>query len=328
MGIKPAAWQVALKNLVTDPAELLQLLALDPALLPAAMQASRLFPLRAPRAFIARMKKGDIDDPLLRQVLPLAEELEEAPGYSRDPLGEKAVNPVQGLLHKYHGRVLLTVAAGCAINCRYCFRRYFSYAENNPSQAGWQHALDYIAGDSSIAEVILSGSDPLIATDDYLARLAQKIAAIAHVKTLRIHTRLPIVLPERIVPEFSAWFTATRLRPVLAVHCNHPQEINDEVRVALQSLKNAGICLLNQTVLLKGVNDAAAVLVELSDRLFTAGVMPYYLHVLDRVQGAQHFDISEERAKQLAAEMARQLPGYLVPKLVREIPGATAKMPV
>lgn len=328
MNPKSAAWQVALAEAITNPRELLELLELDLALLPAVETAAKLFALRVPRHFVARMAKSDINDPLLRQVLPLDAEFAPQAGYSRDPLAEKAVNPVPGLLHKYHGRVLLTITGACGINCRYCFRRYFPYVENNPGVAGWEQALAYIAQDSSITEVILSGGDPLLAPDGHLAKLAEKIAAIAHVQTLRIHSRLPIVLPERITPELIAWLTGSRLKPVLVVHCNHPQEINEQVSAAMQMLRQAGVILLNQAVLLKGVNDSVQVLTQLSAVLFEAGILPYYLHLLDRVEGAAHFEVEEARAQTLLWEILQKLPGYLVPKLVREMPGAATKLPV
>jgi L-lysine 2,3-aminomutase len=328
VGVNTTAWQTALKNIITDPAELFVLLDLDHALLPAAQAAAKIFPLRVPRGFVARMQKNNWQDPLLQQVLPLGVELTEVEGFTPDPLQEKNANPVPGLLHKYHGRVLLTAVGNCAINCRYCFRRAFPYNENNPGTKGWQQALNYIASDQTINEVILSGGDPLVAPDEHLANLSQQLADIPHVKTLRIHSRIPIVLPERITAEFVNWFTALRLRPVLIVHCNHPQEINDEVRAALKRLKQAGVTLLNQAVLLKGINDAADVLVKLSGELFDVGVLPYYLHMLDKVQGTAHFEVDEERASELLGEVTKRLPGYLVPKLVREVPNAPAKVAV
>lgn len=322
---KILTWQEEIKNCITAPAELLKILNLDSALLSAAEKAAKLFPLRVSRSFAARMKKGDIQDPLLRQVLPLQAELEEQVGYTQDPLQEKSTNPIPGLLHKYHGRVLLTVVGACGINCRYCFRRYFSYDENNPGQKGWEQALAYIANDTSITEVILSGGDPLVASDEHLAKLSQKIATISHVKTLRIHTRLPIVIPQRITAEFIDWFANSRLQPVLVVHCNHPQEINVELKEALLSLKKTDITVLNQAVLLQGINDTAETLIKLSNTLFAAGVLPYYLHLLDKIQGAAHFDVDETNAKLLMHAMMQKLPGYLVPKLVREVPGAASK---
>ncbi len=322
------SWQIALKNIITDPAELIKLLELDPGLLPAAQAAAKLFPLRAPRGFVARMQKGDSQDPLLQQVLPLGAELIEVPGFTVDPLQEKKANPIPGLLHKYHGRVLLTVVGNCAINCRYCFRREFPYSENNPGNKGWEQVLNYIAADQTITEVIFSGGDPLVAPDEHLAQLSRKIAAIPHVKTLRIHSRLPIVLPERINKEFMDWFSGLSLRPVLVVHCNHPQEIDSDVRSALSDLKQAGITLLNQAVLLKKINNNVSTLVELSEALFDVGVLPYYLHMLDKVQGVAHFEVAEDKARELLWGVTQRLPGYLVPKLVREVPGVSAKVPI
>lgn len=322
------AWQQALSNAITRPEELLQLLELDPGLLNAAQAASQKFTLRVPRSFVARMQKGNLADPLLRQVLPVDAELKTYATYSTDPLGEVTANPLSGVLHKYNGRVLLITTGVCGVNCRYCFRRHFEYTDNNPGSAGWEKALAYIAQDSSIKEVIFSGGDPLIASDKRLAGLARRLEAIPHLTTLRIHTRMPVVLPERITTEFTDWFSTLRLKPVLVIHCNHPQEIDQTVATAMLSLKKAGITLLNQSVLLQGVNDDPATLVGLSERLFEIGVLPYYLHLLDKVQGAAHFEVPKATAKALIQKIMTQLPGYLVPKLVWEKAGATSKLPV
>lgn len=321
-----ADWQNELIRAVTDPKELLELLELDMNLLAQAQAAAKLFPLRVPRGFIARMQKKTFTDPLLQQVLPLGAECKEVAGYSDDPLQEKKANPVSGLLHKYHGRVLLTLTGVCSINCRYCFRRHFPYSDNNPGIAGWSHALNYIQQDASIVEVILSGGDPLVVNDHLLNHIVQQIAAIPHVKRLRIHSRVPIILPERITAGLIECLTQTRLKPVLVVHCNHAQEINEEVREAMQVLTSAGIVLLNQSVLLKGINDNVDTLIALSEALFAAGVQPYYLHLLDKVKGAQHFDLDHGIARQLYEEVAKKLSGYLVPKLVLEKPGAPGKL--
>jgi len=321
-------WQKSLKQVITDPKALIKLLKLDLALLPEAEAAAKLFPLRVPREFIKRIKKGDLNDPLLRQILPLGVELEAVKGFVPDPLGEKSVNPVPGLLHKYHGRVLLTVAGACGVNCRYCFRREFPYQANNPGTKGWEQTLDYIKNDPTINEVIFSGGDPLVATDHYLATLTKKIAKIPQVKTLRIHTRMPIVIPERINAEFIKWISGTRLHPVIVVHCNHANEINDDVRKAMKRLNKANILVLNQAVLLKDVNDSVEILIELSEKLFEMQVLPYYLHMLDKVSGSAHFEIEERVAKQLIWQMQLRLPGYLVPTLVREEAGAKTKLRV
>lgn len=323
-----SSWQQQLIDVVTEPRELLSLLDLDLSLLPATERATQLFPLRVPRSFIARMQKGNIHDPLLQQVLPIAAEFDEVEGFVADPLSEQAANPIPGLLHKYHGRVLLTLTGACGVNCRYCFRRHFPYEENNPGSRGWEKALTYVANDTSITEVILSGGDPLVVPDIYLAKLGEKIAAIPHVKTLRIHSRMPIVIPERITDELLEGWLVTQLRPVLVVHSNHPNEIDEGVAAALQRARAAGIMILNQAVLLKGINDSVETLVQLSEALFDVGVLPYYLNLLDKTRGVAHFDVEEGRAKELYQGIIRRLPGYLVPKLVREVPGAFSKLSI
>ncbi|GMG85796.1 EF-P beta-lysylation protein EpmB [Biformimicrobium ophioploci] len=321
-------WQDDLADLITDPAELLALLGLARDQLPEAVRACADFPLRVPRPFAARMRKGDPQDPLLLQALASAEELTPVPGYGPDPLAEADANPLPGIVHKYRGRLLLIAANQCAINCRYCFRRHFPYADNHPSRAEWQQALDYIRARPELREVILSGGDPLVLGDRQLRWLAEGIAAIPHVDKLRIHTRLPVVAPRRVTDELLQWFCGGRLKPVMVIHSNSAHEFDAEVGSALERLRAAGATLLNQSVLLRGVNDSATALAELSETLFQWGVMPYYLHQLDRVQGAAHFAVSDERAKALVAELRAQLPGYLVPQLVREIPGQPGKTPL
>ncbi|MDO8705553.1 MAG: EF-P beta-lysylation protein EpmB [Sulfuricaulis sp.] len=313
---------------ITDPAELLAAAGLGHEWLPAARAAAQLFPLRVPRGFVARMGRGDPHDPLLRQVLPLAEECLAVTGFGADPVGDLAAMAAPGVLHKYHGRVLLTATGACAVHCRYCFRRHFPYADANPLADRWNQALAYIAADDSIVEVILSGGDPLTMSDRRLAELVHGLEGVGHLRRLRLHTRLPIVLPERVNDELLGWLGATRLKTVVVVHANHAQEIDASVASALARLKAAGIELFNQSVLLRGVNDSADVLAALSEVLFAAGVMPYYLHMLDRVQGAAHFEVPEAAARRLVAELNRRLPGYLVPRLVREIAGAPGKVPV
>ena len=323
-----SGWQQALASIIRDPDELLRLLELDRNAMPQALAAAADFPLKVPRGFAARMQKGNWHDPLLQQVLPSNRELEVVPGYSADPLDEVAHNPVPGLIHKYHGRVLLIVSGGCAIHCRYCFRRHFPYEDNNPGKRQWQQALDYIRSDSSIEEVIFSGGDPLSASDRHLAELARAVDAIPHVTTLRIHSRMPVVLPERICADFLDWLLPLRLRKVMVIHSNHANELSDDVAAALAQLRSADVTLLNQTVLLKGINDNADTLTALSRQLHAAGVLPYYLHLLDRVAGAAHFDIDSSTAVRLIKALRGRLPGYLVPKLVKEEPGATSKTPV
>ncbi|MDF2691137.1 MAG: Lysine 2,3-aminomutase [Gammaproteobacteria bacterium] len=320
------AWKQALSIAITQPEQLLEYLNLPSTWLEPAKAASKLFPLKVPLGFANRIEKANPNDPLLKQILPLAAELIQTPGYSADPLQEQASNPIPGLLHKYHGRVLLIATGICAVNCRYCFRREFPYQDNNPGSKGWDKALEYIKSDSSITEVILSGGDPLLLSDKPLQNLLDKMAEICHVKTVRFHTRLPIVLPERITDSFIELLRNSRLNPVIVLHCNHPNEIDAQVSQVLSKLKAAGITLLNQAVLLAGVNDDLEAQVALQQKLFENGVLPYYLHMLDKVQGSAHFFVSEAKAKQLIFEMTQRLPGYLVPKLAREVAGMGSKL--
>jgi EF-P beta-lysylation protein EpmB len=321
-------WQTALQQSFHDTTELLAFLQLAPAELPYTLLEAPPFRFRVTRAFATRMQKNNPYDPLLLQVLPLTAESLTPPGYSTDPLAEAEANPIPGLLHKYPSRVLLTLTGACAIHCRYCFRQHFPYADNNPGSRGWQAAIAYIQAHPEIHEVILSGGDPLVVPDAILGQLTEQLAAIPHVDTLRVHSRLPVVLPERITPTLLHWFTTTRLKPVLVYHTNHPQELDTNVLDAALRLHAAGVTLLNQSVLLKGINDDAAVLAQLSKKLFSAQILPYYLHVLDKVQGTAHFDLPEETAKNLHRALMEMLPGYLVPKLVREIAGRQSKTPV
>jgi L-lysine 2,3-aminomutase len=316
-----ALWQTELADAVRDPAELLRLLELDPALLDGARAAGRQFPLRVPRAFIARMRKGDPGDPLLRQVLPLAAELEAHPGYMQS-------RTAPGVLHKYQGRALLITTGACGVHCRYCFRRHFPYADENARRHDWRAPLAYLRADASINEVILSGGDPLSLNDRSLADLVAALESIPHIKRLRIHTRQPIVLPSRVDDALLAWLRHCDLQKVVVLHVNHARELDTDVRDALTRVRSAGATLLNQSVLLRGVNDSVAELALLSETLFAAGVIPYYLNMLDRVQGSAHFDVSEAQARLLLEGLRARLPGYLVPRLVREVPGAPSKLPL
>lgn len=321
-------WQHALAQAITDPAELLSVLQLDPALLPAARAAARLFPLRVPRGFVARMQPGNPADPLLQQVLPVGAELQEAPGFSADPVGDMASRIAPGVLHKYRGRALLIATGACGVHCRYCFRRHFPYGAETASSGHWQDALAALRMDSSIHEVILSGGDPLSLNDRRLRELTQQLEQIPHVRRLRIHSRQPIVLPERVDAGLLSWLRALPLQTVMVLHANHAQELNAEVAAACRALQDNGVKLFNQSVLLKGINDSVSALAQLSESLFTAGIQPYYLHLLDRVQGAAHFEVTEAQAQTLLRQLTATLPGYLVPKLVREISGHTSKTPV
>ncbi|WP_111413824.1 EF-P beta-lysylation protein EpmB [Billgrantia lactosivorans] len=324
----PSAWQTQLSRAIRDPRELCRRLGLDDAWLPGAEAGHALFEVRVPEAFLARMRRGDPHDPLLRQVLPRIAEGESVPGYVTDPLEEAEHTPGPGLIHKYAGRVLLIASPACAVNCRYCFRRHFPYGDNSPSRAQWERSLEALRQDTSIHEAILSGGDPLAASDRQLAWLVERLEAIPHLKRLRLHTRLPVVIPDRVDDALLGWLGATRLQKVMVLHINHAQEIDDAVVAACVRLKQAGVTLLNQSVLLRGVNDSVEALAQLSERLFEAGVLPYYLHVLDPVAGAAHFDVPDEEARELVAGLREVLPGFLLPRLVREIPGAASKTPL
>ena len=319
------SWQTDLSQSCSSIDKLLDYLQLNAQQLSVSQQANLDFPLRVPWPFVRRMEQGNPYDPLLAQVLPIAAEMHNTAGYSHDPLDESKHNPVPGIVHKYGNRLLLIVSPNCAINCRYCFRRHFPYSDNRQSKAQWHKALDYISSKPEINEVIYSGGDPLAANDKFLSWLTEQIAAIPHIKRLRIHSRLPVVIPSRINQQFFNWATTTRLKPIMVLHINHGNEIDQALTNSIDQCIDHGITLLNQTVLLKGINDNAATLTALSEKLFDCGVMPYYLHLLDPVAGASHFDIDVERAKQIYALLQADLPGFLVPKLVVEIAGKSNK---
>ncbi len=321
-------WKRALAAAIRDPTELIGTLGLSKALIKPARRAATRFPLLVPRGFLARMRRGDPADPLLRQVLPLEREEEEVPGYGSDPVGDAAATCAPGLLRKYAGRALLIATATCAMHCRYCFRREYPYETAPKGMAEWRPALDQLAGDSSIQEVILSGGDPLLLTDRALDRLVREIEVIPHVRQLRIHTRLPIVLPERVTDALLGILCRFRLQTRIVVHANHPAELADDCAGALTKLADAGIPLLNQAVLLRGVNDDPATLFALSQRLVDLRVLPYYLHQLDPVRGAAHFFVPEARGITLIDALRRKLPGYAVPRYVREEPGAPGKVEI
>jgi EF-P beta-lysylation protein EpmB len=311
---------------ITSPEALVEALGLDPSLVAPARAAAAKFGLRVPLGYLARMRRGDVNDPLLKQVLPLAAEGEELPDFVPDPLGERSARRAPGLLQKYRGRALLITTSACAIHCRYCFRREFPYSEQHGDSTRFREALDAIARDPSLEEIIFSGGDPLALGDMRLTSLTDALAKIPHIRRLRVHTRQPVVLPSRVDDGLIAWLEQLRWPVVFVLHANHANEIDDTVRAACTRLRNAGVTLLNQTVLLKGINDDAQILADLSRALFDAGVLPYYLHVLDRVSGAAHFDMPEQRAREIAGALAACMPGYLVPRLVREVEGAPAKL--
>jgi EF-P beta-lysylation protein EpmB len=316
-------WQKILAQGFARASDLLEFLQL-PLLLGSPL-AEKEFRTRVPLSFAKRMQPGNAKDPLLLQVLSTEAELVTPKEYTIDPLGESNANPIPGLIHKYKGRVLLTLTGICAVNCRYCFRRHFPYSHNNPGRQGWQKILDYIRNDVSIHEVILSGGDPLLASDALLEELFEGLITIPHLRTVRFHTRIPVVLPERITDSFLSLLKSCPLRKVMVLHCNHAQEIDNEVQLTCEKLSAAGCHLLNQSVLLKGINDEVDTLVELSERLFDCKVLPYYLHVLDKVSGVAHFDLPLKKSIALHKEMQTKLPGYLVPKLAKEEVGKGSK---
>ncbi|WP_426415804.1 EF-P beta-lysylation protein EpmB [Aestuariirhabdus sp. LZHN29] len=315
------SWQQILRDAIRDPHELSQALGLTGVV---SQQAHQQFSVVVPAPFLARIRQGDPHDPLLLQVLPSFAETISA-GFGTDPLQEASSNPLPGLIHKYHNRVLLTLAGHCAINCRYCFRRHFPYDENMPGREHWLRVLDYIAQRPAIEEVIFSGGEPLAVNDQRLGWLSNELEQIPHLKRLRIHTRMPIVIPQRINDPLLNWLDRGRLKKIMVIHCNHPQEIDENVTRALQLLHKRGVLLLNQSVLLRGINDHVDTLSALSEALIEADVQPYYLHLLDRVAGAAHFEVDENEALQLIAQLRGNCSGYMVPSLVRETPGASAK---
>ncbi len=324
-----STWQQQLADVVETPEQLIQELDLPTQYLLSAQQAHQDFIIRVPKAFLKRIKKGDINDPLLRQIWPLSQENEQAPaGFVLDPLGEANTNKTPGIIHKYHGRVLLITNGSCAVHCRYCFRRHFPYSDNALSSQQWLEALEYIKQRPEINEVILSGGDPLSNNDKRLFKLINAIADIPHVTRLRIHTRLPIVIPARITNELVAGLSQSRLNVVVVVHSNHANEIDEEVGNCLKKLHRAGIHVLNQAVLLKDINDDVQSQVNLSEALFNCQVLPYYLHLLDPVVGAHHFEVKLTQAQNLMLGLQEQLPGFLVPKLVQEIDGRGSKTPI
>jgi EF-P beta-lysylation protein EpmB len=315
-------WRRELAEAFRDAGELRRFLGLDDD---PSSSATHGFPVLVPRPFAARMRRGDPRDPLLLQVLPRAAEADEAAGFTADPVAESAAIAAPGLVRKYAGRSLVLVTGACAVNCRYCFRREFPYAAAGATRTGVETALDAIAGDESVTEVILSGGDPLVVDDERIGDLISRLTAMPHVRRLRIHTRLPIVLPSRVTDDLVALLGGASLTVVTVLHANHAAEIDADVAVALRRLADAGCLLLNQAVLLAGVNDSEPTLRDLSERLVDVGVLPYYLHLLDRVRGAAHFEVPAARALELHQALRDSLPGYAVPRLVREVPGEPSK---
>jgi EF-P beta-lysylation protein EpmB len=323
-----ALWEQSLAAAFTDPRALLQYLRLDPALANGAGAAAERFRLRVPLGFASLIEKGNPDDPLLRQVLPLAAELQEAAGYSHDPVGDGAATRSPGLLQKYPGRALLVTTGACAVHCRYCFRRHFPYREAAISTSRWQSILRILHADPSLNEIILSGGDPFMLSDEALEKMIRDLEQVPHLSRLRIHSRLPIVIPERCTDRLLATLRSGRLQTLLVIHCNHARELGGAAAETLSQLRRSGLTLLNQSVLLKGVNDSTPSLCDLSEALFDVGVLPYYVHLLDRVSGAAHFEVAPDRAGELQKKMRERLPGYLVPRFVSEQPGMKSKLPL
>lgn len=319
-------WEDSLKTLFTDPLSLLAYLNIAPSEVPWSLDKP--FSLRVPLSFAKRMKKGDPDDPLLKQVLSVKLESQKNTQYSCDPLQEQDYNPLPGLLHKYRSRVLLTFAPTCAVHCRYCFRRHFPYENNNPGRKGWGNALEYIASHPEIMEVILSGGDPLMASDDSISLFLSDLEKIPHIKFLRFHTRLPVVIPERIHSGFAHMLSSHRFITTLVYHMNHAAEMTASIAEGVKILQAHHIRVLNQSVLLKGINDSVEALADLSVTLYSAGIIPYYIHLLDRVEGAAHFEVPLSHAKTLQIGLRNHLPGYLVPTFAKETPGAKSKVPL
>jgi L-lysine 2,3-aminomutase len=321
-------WRQSLAEAIRDPRVLAERLHLPADVIENAVSASRGFPLLVTESFLQRMRSGDLDDPLLRQVLPIAAEQAEVSGFVNDALDESRFRKAPGLLHKYDGRALLVLTGACAIHCRYCFRRHYPYSQEPKRLDDWEPAFAAIEQDSSIREVLLSGGDPLMLTDEHLAAIVRRLEQITHLRRVRWHTRLPIVLPNRVTSEWLDLLTSTRLTQVVVVHANHPNELVGDCTLALRQLTKSGVMTLNQAVLLRGINDSVEALQELSERLIDLGIKPYYLHQLDRVAGTAHFEVPEETGKRLIGELRRRLPGYAVPQYVREIPGAAFKTPL
>ncbi len=318
------SWQKALSQATTNPKQLLETLQLDwqeleRQGLKVSEEAGERFKLFATDSYLKKIKKGDWQDPLLRQILPLVDELHEHPSYTIDPLEEKEATVVPGLIHKYHGRALLITNSHCAINCRFCFRKNFPYSDNHYSSKSHDAVFDYLNQHKEISEIILSGGDPLILSDYSLQKIYEQLECIQHIKRVRIHTRIPIVLPERINTELLNIIESSPLKTVLVIHCNHAQELDEHSTQCIKDLKQVCFSLQNQSVLLRGVNDSLQTLRDLQESLFELQVQSYYLHILDKVQGTQHFDIDLAQALKLYHSLEASLPGYMVPKLVQEL---------
>jgi EF-P beta-lysylation protein EpmB len=326
--VQTPTWQKALANGFNDVSSLLEYLQIEPSAVSDYTLANQQFSLRVPRLFADLMRKGDPEDPLLLQVLPRAIEMDPVAGFTTDPVGDHKAEHSPGLLQKYDGRILIVTTGACAIHCRYCFRRHYPYTSATASASQWRHVIDHLEANPTIEEVILSGGDPLMVSDEKLGKWLQQLETLSQIRRLRIHTRLPVVLPQRISADLLAILARRDINKVMVIHANHPNELSPAVADGLNKIAAVGVTLLNQSVLLKGVNDNSDTLVELSNRLFETGVLPYYLHLLDRVEGAAHFELEESVILQLQQQLLTRLPGYLMPKLVRETAGIPYKTPI
>ncbi len=322
------AWHQSLTNAFREPDELAGFLQIDPATLYSGPVPDTGFSMLVPRGFAERMEKQNPKDPLLLQVIPRRDELHSRPGFCLDPVGDTAATMTPGLLHKYSGRALFITTGACSIHCRYCFRRHFDYSGSNTCGVNMEQAMEYLKNNQDIEEVILSGGDPLMLSDTALKELIQGLEQIERIQRLRIHSRIPVTLPERITPELVTILASNRFQTIMVVHSNHANELDQSVAMAMKELSQQGVTLLNQSVLLRDINDSAEVLHQLCTRLFSLGILPYYLHMLDRVQGAMHFEVVTNEAISIHNQLQTLLPGYLVPKLVYEKAGAKSKLPV
>lgn len=324
MNSQPLTWQQQLKQSFTDPKALLTFLNIHHADA-ISNTAQQLFSMRVPLSYAKSMEKGNLNDPLLQQVLPTNQEHDNPAHYLSDPVGDLDALKQESIIHKYKNRILLILTGGCAINCRFCFRRNFPYTDVQLNREKQHIALQYLSDNPQIDEVILSGGDPLLLHDTALKELLNAFQAIPHLKRIRIHSRIPIVLPARITNSLIEVLTHPHIPIIMVTHCNHPHELSNEVEKACLALKQANITLLNQSVLLKNINDDIQVLKKLSERLFNLGILPYYLHLLDHAKGTAHFEVDINQAKQLHQQLQTQISGYLVPKLVQEQAGKMAK---
>jgi len=318
-------WQKLLANAITDPAQLLKQLNLSKQYLAGALKACQQFPLRVPQYYVDLMDKNNINDPLLKQILPLDLEMEAIEGFSQDPTGDLNAKVSQGILDKYQGRGLIISTGACAVHCRYCFRRHFPYQNENAGAKQWQQTIEYLTTATDLNEIILSGGDPLCLSNQRLVFLLDELDKIPHIKRIRWHSRFPVVLPYRLDQGLIDLIQQSRFKHIFVLHLNHPKEITSVLKKRLRPLVKLNVLLLNQAVLLKGINDQSEILAKLSEACFDADILPYYLHKLDKVAGAAHFEVSDKKARKIILQLRNQLSGYLVPRYVEEVAGEKSK---